>query len=212
MVIDKLKSLLNMFKYDTTPTLERLSETLDFAQKQAAFVSQVTLYTYIKTRSGTQYPKLFENEKFLTSLKISRWHIFAACVADLSLFIAAQAHKKGLSSTQDAAELANHISAHILRSISQDDVPMEVFDELISASQKRSAACDFTQAAIGSYAFQTSADALLKWVPVIDEFKLLDEEIVRNSIHLRWIAVRRDIIGGMNINTVHADWRAIHKL
>tara|TARA_A100001011_G_scaffold187779_1_gene196320 strand:- start:424 stop:798 length:375 start_codon:yes stop_codon:yes gene_type:complete len=47
----------------------------------------VTLFTYIKTRAGTQWPKLFENEEHLKSLKIARWHIFIACVCDLSLFL-----------------------------------------------------------------------------------------------------------------------------
>ena len=47
----------------------------------------MTLFTYIKTRAGTQWPKLFENEEHFKSLEIARWHIFIACVCDLSLFL-----------------------------------------------------------------------------------------------------------------------------
>jgi hypothetical protein len=32
----------------------------------------------------------------------------------------------------------------------------------------------------------------VRWAPVKDELKLLDEEIVRNSVRFRWQAVRRD--------------------
>jgi hypothetical protein len=34
---------------------------------------------------------------------------------------------------------------------------------------------------------------VFRWAPIADELKDNDEEIVRNSIHLRWIGVRRDL-------------------
>ena len=52
---------------------------------------------------------------------------------------------------------------------------------------------DWQDLAEGPNAFQSSADALIRWAPIADELKDLDEEIVRNSIHMRWINVRRDI-------------------
>ena len=100
-----------MLRYDTAPTLSNYTHLVEYIEKQSSFVSQVTLYGYIKTRAGTQWPKLFENEKYLTSLKIARWHIFAACVADLSLFAAAQFHKSGEADSKICAKLAYKITA-----------------------------------------------------------------------------------------------------
>jgi hypothetical protein len=40
---------------------------------------------------------------------------------------------------------------------------------------------------------------------VIDDFKKNDELIVRNSIHLRWISVRRDLAKGLQTEPVLAE-------
>ena len=58
---------------------------------------------------------------------------------------------------------------------------------------KRADGADWLDLAEGPNAFQASADALIYWAPIADELKNLDIEIVRNSIHLRWINVRREI-------------------
>ena len=193
-----------MLRYDTTPILAEYHELSDFIEKNCSFVSQVTLYTYIKTRAGTQWPKLFENDEYLASLKIARWHIFAACVADLSIFAAAQFHKAGQAEQKYCARIARQLIAAILDKVEQEDVEQSVFHAAIKNSEKRCQKTDYQQAAEGDYAFQTSAQALLDWAPVIDDFKKNDELIVRNSIHLRWISVRRDLSKGLQTEAVLA--------
>ena len=42
----------------------------------------------------------------------------------------------------------------------------------------------------------------MRWAPVKDELKELDEEIVRNSVRFRWQEVRRDFAR-------HVDYRAL---
>ena len=42
----------------------------------------------------------------------------------------------------------------------------------------------------------------MRWAPVTDEFKALDEEIMRNSLHLRWIGIRRDVKETLNVQEV----------
>jgi hypothetical protein len=46
-----------------------LDELETFIQTKSAWVSQVTLYGYLKTRMGTRYVLHFENEKFMESEK-----------------------------------------------------------------------------------------------------------------------------------------------
>ena len=198
-----------MLRYDTAPTLNNYSHLAEYIEKQSSFVSQVTLYEYVKTRAGTQWPKLFENEKYLTSLKIARWHIFAACVADLSLFAAAQFHKSGEANSKICAKLAYKITASILSDINQEDIEETVFLAVIKNSQKRYEETDYAEVATGDSAFQTSAQALLDWAPIIDDFKRNDALIVRNSIHLRWIGVRRDLAKGLQTDNVLANFIAL---
>ena len=58
------------------------------------------------------------------------------------------------------------------------------------------------EAATTAMAFASSAEAFMKWAPVTDEFKALDEEIMRNSLHLRWIGIRRDIKETLNVEAL----------
>lgn len=203
-----IAKLFNSLRYDTTPDLREFGQLVEFIEKQSLFVSQVTLYTYIKTRAGTQWPKLFENEKYLTSLKIARWHIFAASVADLSIFAAAQFNKSGQADYKICNKVAQKMIAAILSEIEQEDIDESVFFNVIKNSQKRCKETDYAKAAIGDHVFQTSAQALLDWAPIIDDFKKNDEPIIRNSIHLRWIGVRRDLAKGIHTKEILSDFRA----
>ena len=112
------------------PPLDTLDALVSFCDKQSAYVSQVTLYGYVKTRAGTQWPKLFNNETYLISLKIARWHIFGACVADLTLFIIARIYASGGITAAQAEKAAILITDRILSQIDQNDVQNEVFVEM----------------------------------------------------------------------------------
>ena len=50
------------------------------------------------------------------------------------------------------------------------------------------------------------ADAVFRWAPIADELKCDDEEILRNSIHLRWIGVRRDLKAVFQHAAIADDW------
>ncbi len=192
-MLDKIKSLFRTLGFSKAPPLETKEHLIDFIDSRAAYVSQVTLYTYVKARSGTQHPKLFENEAFLTSLRIARWYIFGAAVADLALFSAAQMAGSGPLSDQDARQFAKQLMYAILHNYDQQDIEKAEFDKMLARGQQRADSADWAFIATGPAAFQASSDAVFRWAPIADELKQDDEEIVRNSIHLRWIGVRRDV-------------------
>ena len=66
-----------------------------FVATRASFVSQKTLYGYVKARMGTRYPSMFEDDVFVESVNIAKAHVFAACVADLTIFAFANAYSNG---------------------------------------------------------------------------------------------------------------------
>ena len=66
----------------------------EFLAARAAFVSQKTLFGYVKTRMGMKYPKMFQDEIFIESLNISKWQVYAACLSDLAIFMAAQVYAR----------------------------------------------------------------------------------------------------------------------
>lgn len=205
-MLKKLKSLLVSFGLRSEDPVKTRKELINFIDSRAAFVSQITLYTYVKARAGTQYPKLFENANFLTSLKIARWHIYGAAVCDLTLFAAAQLKvHAGLSN-----DAANHFSASILDDIlpnyPQDDIANDQFTAMCARGKQRAAIADWNDIALGPAAFQSSSDAVFRWAPIADELKCDDEEILRNSIHLRWIGVRRDLKAVFQYAAIADDW------
>ena len=132
------------------PALVNFVHLADFVEKNASFVSQVALYTYVKARAGTSFPKLFRHEEFLTSLHIARWHIFAAAVVDLAVFSAEQLLAKTAPSqvaNQAASEspdrknellvLARQLGEMAFAGIKQQDVSPAVFSgALVSMNQR----------------------------------------------------------------------------
>jgi len=58
--------------FKKTKKIENYSDLKEFIQKKSAWVSQVTLYGYLKTRMGAKYVLMFEDEIFLGSIKIQR--------------------------------------------------------------------------------------------------------------------------------------------
>ena len=57
-----------------------------FIQKKSAWVSQVTLYNYLKTRMGTKWVLHFDDEKFLASINAAKWNIYSIALQDLTFY------------------------------------------------------------------------------------------------------------------------------
>ena len=206
MMFDKFKSVLKTLGLWREDPIATRQDLLNFIDSRAAYVSQVTLYTYVKARAGTQYPKLFENEDFLTSLRMARWHIYGAAVCDLTLFSAAQLYVHAEFSAEKARGFATSILGDILPNYPQNDIDNSQFVEMCSRGKQRAAMADWNSIATGPAAFQSSSDAVFRWAPIADELKCDDEEIVRNSIHLRWIGVRRDLTEVFQHAAIADDW------
>ena len=66
--------------------IKNFDELKKFIQMKSAWVSQVTLYSYLKTRMGTRYVLLFENDEFMKSVNTAKWNIYAVALQDLTFF------------------------------------------------------------------------------------------------------------------------------
>ena len=205
-MIAAIKSVLRTIGFMKDSPLTTRQQLYDFIDSRAAFVSQVTLYTYVKARAGTQYPKLFQDADFLTSLRIARWHIYGAAICDLGLFAIAQLKRDGGLNDKAAQDLAIEMLDGILLDYNQDDIDPQVFAAMGDSGKQRAAFANWNVIADGPAAFQSSSDAVFRWAPIADALKNDDEEIVRNSIHLRWIGVRRDLKELMKPALILADW------
>ena len=52
--------------------IKNLNELENFIQTKSAWVSQVTLYSYLKTRMGTRYVLHFDNDEFMASVNLAK--------------------------------------------------------------------------------------------------------------------------------------------
>ena len=64
--------------------LSSLDDLEEFIQSKSAWVTQVTLYGYLKTRMGTRYVLHFENDVFMKSVNLAKWNIYAVALQDLT--------------------------------------------------------------------------------------------------------------------------------
>ena len=62
------------------------NDLAEFIQKKSAWVSQVTLYNYLKTRMGTKWVLHFDDEKFLASINQAKWNIYSVALQDLTFY------------------------------------------------------------------------------------------------------------------------------
>ena len=67
--------------------IRNLDDLENFIQTKSAWVSQVTLYSYLKTRMGSRYVLDFDNDEFMKSVNQAKWNIYAVALQDLSFFV-----------------------------------------------------------------------------------------------------------------------------
>jgi hypothetical protein len=111
----------------------------------------------------------------------------------------AQLHKAGRISEAESVALCTTIIDRIFLKIDQQDIDKNSFIDISNRGSKRANFVDWNAIADGPGAFQSSSDAMFRWAPIADSLKNEDEEIIRNSIHLRWIGVRRDLKETINL-------------
>jgi hypothetical protein len=66
--------------------ITNIDELEHFIQTKSAWVTQVTLYSYLKTRMGTRYVLHFDNDEFMASVNLAKWNIYSVALQDLTFF------------------------------------------------------------------------------------------------------------------------------
>ena len=168
--------------------IENLDELENFIQSKSAWVTQVTLYGYLKTRMGTRYVLHFENEKFMESVNQAKWNIYSVALQDLTFFTFSYL-KKNLN--YEETEKAKEIFFKILDDETSNKMPLDLIEETKKNFNER-----FQKIKWDNYyndlPFNPSALTLFKWAPIADELKTLDRKIVLNSMILKWDIVKKE--------------------
>ena len=161
--------------------INNFQDLQDFIQKKSAWVSQVTLYGYLKTRMGAKYVLMFEDEIFLQSINTAKWNIYIASIQDLTLYT--------ISYLKEFKNLNNVEKAK--------DIFLKILEEEIKKFDEKFNRVNWDKHHI-DLPFNDSSLALYEWSPIAEELKELDKKIVLNSMILKWDNVKKEFLNLLN--------------
>ena len=166
--------------------IKNLNELETFIQTKSAWVTQVTLYSYLKTRMGTRYVLHFDNDEFMSSVNLAKWNIYSIALQDLTFFTFSYLKVNfNYQDTNQAKEIFNKILDDEL----SNKMPLDIAEEAKKSFNERFRNLNW-DIYYKDLPFNPSALSLYKWAPIADELKSLDRKIVLNSMILKWDIIR----------------------
>ena len=181
--------LFSLFKaFIPKKKITNLDELESFIQSKSAWVTQVTLYGYLKTRMGTRYVLHFENDKFMESVNLAKWNMYAVALQDLIFYIFS--YLKNNLNYQDVHK-AEEIFLKILDDETTNKMPLDIIEEVKKNFNYRLQNINW-DIYYNDLPFNSSALSLYKWAPIAEELKTLDRKIVLNSMILKWDVIKQE--------------------
>ena len=181
--------LFSLFKaFVPKKKISNLDGLESFIQSKSAWVTQVTLYGYLKTRMGTRYVLHFENDQFMGSVNLAKWNMYAVALQDLTFFtfsyLKANLNYKEVNQSKE-------IFLKILDDEISNKMPLNIIEDAKKKFDERLLSINWDNY-YKDLPFNPSALALYNWAPIADELKILDRKIVLNSVILKWDIVKKE--------------------
>ena len=168
--------------------IKNIDQLENFIQTKSAWVTQVTLYSYLKTRMGTRYVLHFDNDIFMSSLNIAKWNIYFVALQDLTFFTFSYLRVNfNFQNIDQAKEIFNKI----LDDEISNKMPLDIIEEAKRTFNERLQNLNW-ETYYKDLPFNPSALSLYKWAPIADELKSLDRKIVLNSMILKWDIIKKE--------------------
>jgi hypothetical protein len=168
--------------------IKNLDELEEFIQTKSAWVSQVTLYSYLKTRMGTRYVLHFDNDVFMKSVNEAKWNIYSVALQDLTFFTFS--YLKDNLNFKDINQ-SKEILFKILDDESINNMPLAIIDKTKKNFEERFQVINWNEY-WNNIPFNQSALSLYEWAPIAEELKILDRKIVLNSVILKWDIIKKE--------------------
>ena len=182
-----LLRLINIFRRQNQ--IDDIESLISFVSSRSSYIAQVSLYGYLKARAGTRYVSLIKDPLFASSMKTARNRIFFACLMDLTIHVLKTIYARNRHNFQNLNPFARQFFVHALTKATEEVFESLEREEVILEFEKNLRKHNWTSTDDFHESFSGSRSALLKWAPVVEEFKIQDEEIVSNSINFKWLRV-----------------------
>jgi len=183
--------LFAMFKaFIPKKKIKNLDHLEEFIQTKSAWVTQVTLYNYLKTRMGTRYVLHFENDIFMGSVNLAKWNIYSVSLQDLTFFTFSYLNVNfNFREISKAKEIFNKI----LDDEISNKMPLDIIETARKSFDERLEKINWNEY-YQDLPFNPSALSLYKWAPIAEELKTLDRQIVLNSMILKWDIIKKEFV------------------
>ena len=183
--------LFAMFKaFIPKKKIKNLDHLEEFIQTKSAWVTQVTLYNYLKTRMGTRYVLHFENDVFMGSVNLAKWNIYSVSLQDLTFFTFSYLNVNfNFQEISKAKEIYNKI----LDDEISNKMPLDIIETARKSFDERLEKINWNEY-YQDLPFNPSALSLYKWAPIAEELKTLDRQIVLNSMILKWDIIKKEFV------------------
>ena len=159
----------------------------NFIQERAAHVTQTTLYGYLKTRMGHKYTVMVTDDIFSKSINVAKWNIYVIAISDLTFYVFSYLiDKKDLNNNNASEVFQNIINGELNNGLDE-----KIFNNAVDKFKLKSNKINWKKYYLDD-PFKDSGIALYEWSPIADELKILDKEIVLNSIKLKWNLVENE--------------------
>ena len=168
--------------------IKNLDDLEHFIQTKSAWVSQVTLYSYLKTRMGTKYVLHFDNDVFMSSVNLAKWNIYSVALQDLTFFTFSYLK---VNFNYQNVDQAKEIFNNILDDEISNKMPLDIIEKSKEDFDERFQNLNWENY-FNDLPFNPSALSLYKWAPIADELKTLDRKIVLNSMILKWDIIKKE--------------------
>ena len=168
--------------------IKNIDDLRSFIQKKSAWISQVTLFNYLKTRMGLKYVTMFDDEKFLSSINKAKWNIYSIALQDLTFYTLSYLNVYyNYNETSKASEIYEEIINNEITNGMPEEVALKGKEKFNERLQKIN-----WKEYYKSWPFNESALALYEWAPIAEELKTLDRKIVLNSMILKWENIQEE--------------------
>ena len=162
-------------------SIKSKSDLQKFIQQRSAHVTQNTLYGYLKTRMGHKFTLMVQDEIFSKSIDIAKWNIYMVAIADFTFYTFSYLISEKNLKENDCKEIYLDIIEKEKANGLSDEIFLKAKQEFLNRHEK----IDFSKY-FSDNPFRESCLALYNWAPIADELKILDKEIVLNSMRLKW--------------------------
>ena len=162
-------------------SIKSKSDLQKFIQQRSAHVTQNTLYGYLKTRMGHKFTLMVQDEIFSKSINIAKWNIYMVAIADFTFYTFSYLISEKNLKENDCKEIYLDIIEKEKANGLSDEIFLKAKQEFLNRHEK----IDFSKY-FSDNPFRESCLALYNWAPIADELKILDKEIVLNSMRLKW--------------------------